>query len=267
MAEVRAQDVPGRAASRRVLLLAYHAVTPDWQHPLAIDPETFRAQLGRLAERGFRGVTFTAAATGAVTGRVVAITFDDGFRSAGERAVGYLEELDWPATVFAVTRAATSGEAMRWLEAREGAARDRDLLPMRWDELRDLAERGWEIGSHTATHRLLSRLDDTELDEELRGSRQEIAERIGGCASISYPWGEIDSRVVTAARAAGYVAGSGLAGRFRSNDPMAMPRIAVAAADGRVRYGLKTSAFLWALRKTVLWGWLERMRQLPVGGE
>jgi peptidoglycan/xylan/chitin deacetylase (PgdA/CDA1 family) len=246
----------------RTLVLAYHAVTPDWRHSLAMRPETFRAQLHRLAERGFRGVTFTEAATGAVDGRVVVITFDDGFRSAGERAVQYLEELDWPATVFAVSRAATTGEAMRWL-APQGA-RDRDLLPMGWSELRDLAGRGWEIGSHTVTHRLLSRLDDSELNEELRASRQETAERIGTCTSISYPWGEIDGRVVAAARAAGYVAGSGLAGRFRSNDPMTVPRIAVAGADGRWLFGLKTSAFFWSVRRTAVWTGLDRLRHVSV---
>lgn len=246
----------------RTLVLAYHSVTPDWQHSLAMRPETFRAQLHRLAERGFRGVTFTQAATGAVDGRVVVITFDDGFRSAGERAVQYLDELGWPATVFAVTRAATTGEVMRWLEPNEGAARDGDLLPMGWSELHDLAGRGWEIGSHTVTHRLLSRLDDSELAEELRASRQETAARIGTCTSISYPWGEIDQRVVAAARAAGYVAGSGLAGRFRSNDPMTIPRVAVAGSDGRFLFELKTSAFFWGVRSTAVWTGLDRLRHI-----
>ncbi|MGZ4380634.1 MAG: polysaccharide deacetylase family protein [Gaiellaceae bacterium] len=248
-----------------MLVLAYHALTPDWQHSLAMRPETFRAQLHRLAERGFRGVTFTAAATGAVDGRVVVVTFDDGFRSAGEWAVQYLEELDWPATVFAVTRAATSGEPMRWLVPQAGDARDRDLLPMGWSELRDLAGRGWEIGSHTVTHRLLSRLDDSELNEELAASRRETAERIGACTSISYPWGEIDDRVVAAARAAGYVAGSGLAGRFRSNDPMTVPRVAVAGSDDGFRFGLKTSAFFWGVRSTAVWTGLDRLRQASAG--
>ena len=251
--------------SGRTLVLAYHAVTPDWRHSLAMRPETFRAQLHRLAERGFRGVTFTAAATGAVEGRVVAITFDDGFRSVAEPAAGYLDELGWPATVFAVTSAATSGEPMRWLVSDEGDARDSDLLPMGWDELRDLGCRGWEIGSHTVTHRLLSRLDDSELNEELRASRRETAERIGACTSISYPWGEIDERVVAAARAAGYVAGSGLAGRFRWNDPLTVPRVAVAGSDEGSRFALKTSTFFWGVRRTPVWTGLDRLRRASVG--
>lgn len=245
--------------ARQPLVLAYHAVTTDWRHPLAIDPDRFREQLHKLAARGFRGATFTAAATGESPGRLAVITFDDGFRSAAEHALPVFDELGWPATVFTVTSTATNGDPMRWLSG-ELPAPDDALLPLRWSELVDLAARGWEIGSHASTHRLLSELDDADLEAELRSSRKEIVERIGACTSISYPWGEVDGRVVAAARAAGYVAGSGLAGRFRKGDPMAVPRFAVSGSDGRLRYRLKTSPTFWRLRSTPLWTWLDSLR-------
>lgn len=266
MPELFQRGANGHAGTPRVLVLAYHAITPSWRHPLAIHPDRLREQLHRLAERGFRGTTFTDAATGEAGGRLVAVTFDDAFRSAANWGARVLEELGWPATVFTVTDTADSGEPMRWLERRETAASDEDLLAMPWSDLRELAQRGWEIGSHSTSHRLLSELDDTELEDELSRSRAEIAAHIGPCTSISYPWGEVAGRVVAAARDAGYTAGSGLAGRFHPNDPMVMPRFAVSAADGRFRYGLKTSSFLWNLRATPVWSWLDSVRHVPIGG-
>jgi peptidoglycan/xylan/chitin deacetylase (PgdA/CDA1 family) len=136
---------------------------------------------------------------------------------------------------------------------------------MTWRQLEQLSETGWEIGSHSRTHRRLSQLDTDELEDELAGSREEIAGRLGACTSISYPWGEVHPRVVAAAQRAGYTAASGLDGRFRRGDPMAVPRFAVSGADGPLRFRLKTSGWFWALRSTPGWIWLDtlRHRQVP----
>jgi len=125
-----------------------------------------------------------------------------------------------------------------------------------------LAEEGWEIGSHSRTHALLSTVGDAELEEEIEGSRAEIVENLGSCASIGYPWGEVDGRIVGAARRAGYKAGSGLAGRFVHDDPLRVPRLAVSGVDGSFRFALKTSGLLWTLRSTRLWDVLDRARGL-----
>lgn len=261
------QAVPSRAAvgdASQPIVLAYHAVTPDWRHPLAIEPERFRRQLAGLADRGFHGVTFAAAAHGPGEPNAVCVTFDDAFASTLEWGVPVLEALGWPATVFAVTGPTSSGEPMRWLERNAGAASDADLRPMSWDELEGLGAMGWEIGSHSRTHRLLSQLDDEQLEDELAGSRSEIVARLGACTSVSYPWGEVHARVVAAAARAGYTAASGLAGRFRSSDPMAVPRFAIAGTDGRIRYRLKTSRWFWSFRSTPAWAWLDATRHRQV---
>jgi hypothetical protein len=65
------------------------------------------------------------------------ITFDDGFRSV-LRARPILDEVGFPATVFAVTSFAESGEPLRWpgLEHTEAT----DLRPLRWSDLELLRE-------------------------------------------------------------------------------------------------------------------------------
>jgi peptidoglycan/xylan/chitin deacetylase (PgdA/CDA1 family) len=101
-----------------------------------------------------------------------------------------------------------------------------DCRPMSWEQLREMHAGGMEIGSHGVGHRMLAKLDDAALEAEIVGSRDAIGRALGTLARvISYPVGGADAwdgRVVSAARAAGYVAGcSYLAG---SNDPRRMDR-------------------------------------------
>lgn len=103
------------------------------------------------------------------------------------------------------------GRALRveWNEEIERAiARD---LVMTWDDVRDLRRAGMEIGSHTATHRVLQTLEPAALTGELVQSRDAIAAELGAAPrAISYPVGRSLRRTPALARAvqdAGYQVG------------------------------------------------------------
>ncbi len=248
------------------LLLCFHAVDDSWPDPsLSIEVAAFADLLDTLNRAGYRGETFSAVAKERVTEPAVAITFDDAFASVASLAAPILADHGWPATVFVPTEPALSGGWMYWIDpavrARHPGA-TRQLSP---EQLVELAGRGWEIGSHSRTHRLLSRLDDGELDDELARSRAEVIEIAGSCTAVSYPWGEVDDRVVAAARRAGYDSGTGLAGRYCWTDSMRVPRIALGRADGSLRVAVKTSRAFWLARRSWAWSLLETARGL--GGE
>jgi peptidoglycan/xylan/chitin deacetylase (PgdA/CDA1 family) len=249
-------------ARRGLLVLAYHAVTDDWRDPLAVTPETFRSHLRLLARGGYRPLTFSEAATTPSTRRRVAITFDDAFASAARWGAPILAELGWPATVFVPTQPVEKQEPMLWLGADVERTPEEleHMRAMTWGDVERLAGAGWEVGSHTQTHRRLSELDRESVDGELRGSRDELVRRFGRCEAISYPWGEVVAAVVAAAKRAGYSTGSGLGGRFRFGDAMTVPRVAIAREDGGARYALKTSPLFWRVRGSRLWERVERAR-------
>ena len=76
-------------------------------------------------------------------------------------------------------------------EAADYAAAHRKYRVMTPDELDRLHQAGWVIGSHTRTHRTLSRLSPAEQEEELAGSFAWLAARYPGEALIlAYPYGE-----------------------------------------------------------------------------
>ena len=81
--------------------------------------------------------------------------------------------------------------------------------PLSWDELRSLAAEGVEIGCHTDTHPILSRLRNGEQrDREIAGAKELIERRLGFTVKhFCYPNGlpqDIDDAVVESVRKAGF---------------------------------------------------------------
>jgi peptidoglycan/xylan/chitin deacetylase (PgdA/CDA1 family) len=186
------------------LVLCYHAVSPTWEHRLALQPDLLLRQVRVLSRF-----------------RPVHTTFDDGFRSAPS-VFPALERLGVPIQIFVCTSYAREGAPLTLPEL---AGDDPEqLATMDWDALLEQADRGVAIGSHAVTHAHLTKLSADELRRELYESKEEIEDRLGGpCEDLAYPYGEHDARVRAAARAAGY--GRAYALRGSRSDPYAAPRL------------------------------------------
>jgi peptidoglycan/xylan/chitin deacetylase (PgdA/CDA1 family) len=247
-----------------VVVLCYHAVSDDWPAQIAVTGERFSDQLRTLVERGYVGATFTEAVLSPPQARTLAVTFDDALRSVLERAFPVLEEIGLPGTVFVPTEFVGLGRPVgwagtdRWLDGPHAE----ELVPMTWDELRLLEAAGWEIASHTHTHPRLVTIGDEELREELAGSKARIEEALGKpCRSLAYPFGEVDERVVEAARGAGYAAAGGLAESRAPVSDLNWPRTGVWRSDGPVSFRIEVSPPVRALRRSPAWRWLDGPRR------
>ena len=238
------------------LVLCYHSVSSDWTNALAVTPEAFEEHLVFLRQRGYRGASVPQIFTG--SGRRMHVTFDDAFLDV-LRIVPVLERLAVPATVFAVTDFSERGAAFRVPElAAEVAGNGAHMATMSWDDLRDLRERGVDVGSHTVTHPHLRRLSNDELGRELRDSRERIEDELGGrCRFVAYPFGEHDLRVQRAASAAGYEAAFGLSVGTSTHNRFAVPRLDLYRRDTALRFRMKASFV-----KPMASAMLSRMRSL-----
>jgi peptidoglycan/xylan/chitin deacetylase (PgdA/CDA1 family) len=224
----------------RPLVLCYHAVSDGWTDPLAVTPAALEAQVRDLLRRGFRPVSAEATLDNAA--RTLHVTFDDAYRNVAS-VLPTLARLGVPVTVFACSRYADRGDPLDVPELRgraDGAPGALDT--MSWEALREWAERGVTIGSHTCSHPHLPLLDDFELRRELTESKERVEDEIGGpCTTLAYPYGEEDERVRANARHAGYTVGFSLRGENRALDPYAVPRVDVYRPDGKLRFAAKTS--------------------------
>ena len=245
------------------IVLCYHALSDRWPADLSLRPERFSEQLELLVRRGYRGATFLDVVEGRATGKAVAVTFDDAYRSVMTLARPVLERLELPGSVYAVTAFVGSERPMSWpgVDQWVDGEHGHELLPLSWAELRELAEAGWEVGSHTRTHPRLTTLSDADLADELGRSRAACEDGVGrACRSLAYPYGDVDRRVSLAAGEAGYAAAGTLPARFHPAAPLEWPRIGVYRGDDLRRFRLKVSPAGRRLRGSPAWRALERLR-------
>ncbi len=102
-----------------------------------------------------------------------------------------------------------------------------------WKEARELAGMGFDIGSHTLEHPILSRLSASELAGELAGSRTRLEAEIGRpVTALAYPNGgpdDYNAAVVDEARQAGYRLAFAVGDSFhdRAGSPMEIRRMII----------------------------------------
>lgn len=251
----------GRAASPDLLVLCYHAASPDWESFLAIRPESLRRQVELLLRRGYRPATLSEALDRGASGRRFALTFDDGYRSNVRVALPVLERLGVPATVFVPTDL-IDNEALFECLPDDQMPTDRDELRcMSWDEVRSLSAAGWEVGSHTCTHPHLTGVDGERRTDELVRSRRVCEDRLQlPCRTIAYPYGSYDEVVIAATEAAGYELAVTLESRLLApiygRGPLAIPREGIFRETGWVKYRLNVSR---AVRRMRLAAWYRRL--------
>ncbi len=244
------------------LILCYHAVSESWPSELAVRPERLREQVAYLLDRGYRPANFTDAVQGSAGERVFVVTFDDALRSVFDLGRPVLADLGVPATLFVPTDFPGSGvpfplPGAAWV----GGEHESELECMGWDEVRQLRDEGWEIGSHTCSHPWLTQTSTELLSYELTRSAEVLAGEMGErCRSIAYPYGDHDDRVVAATEAAGYETACTVPHRFedfrstsleygridvtRSEPPWAF-RARVSAISRRARSARPTRALHW----------------------
>ena len=115
----------------------------------------------------------------------VVLTFDDAYVNFQEHALPALREAGFFATLFVV--AGLVGKTNEW----PGQGPSIPRMPLLdWPALREIAQAGIEIGSHTFTHPRLEQTSADRLEQEIAGSRRALEE--GAAAPVTtfaYPFG------------------------------------------------------------------------------
>lgn len=197
-------------ANRRAIpILTYHQIAPAPGagaafRSLYVSPERFRSQMRWLKRLGWRGVSMSELMPylrGEAVGRVVGITLDDGYRNNLSSALPVLQEMSFTATCYVVS--GQLGGSNTW---------DHDIgvepaALMSAQEVQAWSAAGMEVGSHTHGHVRMPELNEREVDEQLRGSRQALEDLLGQpVRQFCYPFGQYCAEQVQQVRAAGYEA-------------------------------------------------------------
>jgi len=230
-------------------VLAYHKVTGFEFGGTWVPPGRFVSHLDCLLNAGYTFISeemFLETLSGTRNGcaREILLTFDDGYQELMEKAVPALESRKIPALIFVVSH--FIGRENSWELALPG----RRCRHLSRDEIRDLAGRGFSFGSHTCTHRDLTRLEPNEARDELVRSKIELEDLLDlPVRSLSYPFGRLDARISREASLAGYEAAFSMypPGSKRGPDPFELRREGVYIIDtlGSLRRKVDRGPFFW----------------------
>lgn len=228
--------------TRYVPILAYHKIgAHKGDHVPTVVPEAFEKQLAFLRRYSFEvwpveRLVAALAVGQRLSQRVTAITFDDGYVETYTVAWPLLKRYGFPAMVFAA-----SGEI-----GLPGFAT--------WAQLRELAQDGLTVGSHTVHHTYVPRAAREMLQREFVDSKRHIEQEIGRPIHyLSYPVGGFTVEAQQLAREVGYAAAFTTNRAFdRRLDLYAIRRVKMTDKDTH-------PVILWAK----LSGYYDTFRRLP----
>jgi peptidoglycan/xylan/chitin deacetylase (PgdA/CDA1 family) len=183
----------------KVPIIFYHDI--DGKGSYAVTAKSLRQQFEWFRDNGVKVVPLEDLITRLENpkpydGKVVVITFDDGYQSMYTKLLPLVREFGYPATLFVYTDFVS----------------DNGAKSITWENLRIMQKSGIDIQCHTQSHVDLVKLSarDTDLSREkmfreLYLSRKKIEQKLGKKVDLlAFPFGYYDNKTIQLAENAGY---------------------------------------------------------------
>ena len=185
-------------------ILCYHVVESPSDTHFAISREEFLRQIQYLRNTGYNIiplpelVRYYEGEIDSLPEKSVVITVDDGWKCTYDIIYKELSRLNVPFTAFLYPKYILGGD-----------------YSLSWDQVREMADNGVDIQSHTLSHGYLTRNESGQgagyqswLENELVESKRILEEKVGRTVNVlAYPYGAYDQHVAATTEKAGYSAG------------------------------------------------------------
>ena len=202
--EFMSLDASKTSSSRSVKIpvMIYHSVRPymkgesKYQDLYDVTPSLLEQELAYIETHGFHTVdmrdvdAYFRGATTSLPENPVMLTFDDGWKNQYEYAFPLLQKYHMKAVFFIFTNPIDHKKS-HW---------------MSWKNILELDRAGMEIGGHTRTHPILTKIkDDVKLDHEILEPKNIIEKHLGHpIIAFAYPFGMKNEQGKQAVIRAGY---------------------------------------------------------------
>ncbi len=187
-------------------ILMYHSIElmpkSTVMRSLHVSPRSFKIQMQLLNILGYKGLSMrelTPYLEGEKTGKVVGITFDDGYRNNLINAAPILNQYNFTATCYLVSE--RIGSSNTW-DIDKGITQ---CPLMTHSEIQEWISAGLDIGAHTLTHPLLEELSEQKSKKEILNCKIKLEGIFNiPIKDFCYPYGRFNESHLTLVEKAGY---------------------------------------------------------------
>lgn len=183
------------------ILLYHHVSDAGYGNRYYVTSDVFRTQMEKLSDWGYKTITPSELVEVLINGgnlpnRPVIITFDDGNVDVYQNAFPIMRDMGFVGAFYIVANRLQSHDYVNS------------------EQLQEMADAGWEIGSHSMSHADLT-IDYSIARYEVLQSRLNLEEATGeSIDTFAYPYGRTDSFITEKVSDYGYHAGMGLGSSF-----------------------------------------------------
>jgi len=185
-------------------ILMYHEIRDQYDNMMCISQKEFSRQMGLLERQDYKTISLARLKKGVENNeetneKLVVITFDDGREGVYSNAYPILRDNGFIATLYVVPS---------WIDSKEMFTRrigstgkeiplgEQYSAFMSWENLKELSNHGYDIGSHTFSHQLLVNLENEALKQELDLADKAIKDNLGlDVKHFCYPYGSFNEQI------------------------------------------------------------------------
>jgi len=187
-------------------ILMYHSIASmpkgTVMRSLHVPPKLFKFQMWLLKILGYQGLSMSKLQpylTGKKQGKVVGITFDDGFKNNLTHALPILQKFNFSATNYIISQ--NIGGINHW-DINKGIPEN---PLMNENEVKQWINGGMEIGSHTQNHVRLTEINIELAKKEMQQSKFDLEKQFGYPVDhFCYPYGSYNGEIVNITKGVGY---------------------------------------------------------------
>lgn len=217
---------------------------------LYVQPDAFARQMRFLKLLGYRGLSMSALMPylkGEIKGKVVGITFDDGYLNNLTNALPVLIRLGFSSTCYAVSQ--QLGKTNEW-DSDVGVAQ---APLMNASHLRQWVTGGQEVGGHTRHHVRLTQVDESICAKEISICKSDLESMTDSPVQhFCYPYGDYTESHIVISRESGFESAT-TTQRSRcqtGEDLMQLPRVPVVRSTSLLALWLKLTTGYEDRRRT-----------------
>lgn len=175
-------------SNQHILSLILHDISEVRYSNIDIPKSEFERLCTLVQSKGFRFVSAKEYFQSDFTDNLIICTFDDAYQNVYDLGFPILHKFSFTATVFVCSDYIDVSNSWNKKDKK-------NRIHLDLQNLKDLENQGWEIGSHGTNHFSFLRLDTEQILNTLSNSKYELEKHFKNIVSFAYPYGDYNHHI------------------------------------------------------------------------